>query len=295
MQPPSWIQESALGDPQKNEPCGTTAAAPGTPTNVVTPFKAGQQITVQWAEEVAHDGWFRIAISYNNRADLKDPTVQVNAQQIAIDASVVEPPVLPILADHLFPHTAASVTTPKAYSYMVTLPMQPCAKCTLQLIQFMGDHGPNGSNTMNAAYIYHHCADISISASTDGGTPTDAGKDVSIGSGGSAGAGGASTGGGGTGNNGGAGGSTGAGGSSGTSTGGATGSTSTGSTVSTTTGPTGTTTTTTGSGAGGSSTSMPSSSDNGCSCRLASRTKPSMAALGALVGLALAARRRRQR
>jgi hypothetical protein len=116
--------------------------------------------------------------------------VQVDNNQIAIDASVVDPPVLPVLADHLFPHTAASVATPKMYSTTVTLPMQSCAKCTLQVIQFMADHGPNPSNTMSGAYIYHHCADISIAdgagtgattGSTTGGASTTAGATTGAG------------------------------------------------------------------------------------------------------------------
>jgi MYXO-CTERM domain-containing protein len=283
----------------------------------VTSFKAGQQVTVQWEETVAHDGWFRIALSYNNRADLHDPTVQVNSAMVAIDASVVDPPVLPVLADHLYPHTAASVATqlPKAYSYTVTLPAQTCAKCTLQLIQFMGDHGPNPSNTMSGAYIYHHCADISIqSASTDGGSDgnpgkVDGGKDASpsgAGGSGNAGAGGSSgaTGGGGTGAGGegttggsvGSGGSTTAGGSGGSGvTSGAGGSSNTGgsstTSMTTTGGSGGSATTTAGDGSGTANTG----NGGGCSCSVAGRNGSSWAPLAGLAAIALAMGRRRRR
>jgi len=182
-QPPSWIEQDTLGDPQKNEPCGSSATVPGTPTNVITPFAAGQQITVEWEEVIPHDGWFRIAVSYNDRADLKDPVVQVDQDMIAIDASVVDPPVLPVLADHLFPHAASSITPPKMYSTTVTLPTQTCTKCTLQVIQFMSAHGPNPSNSTDGQYIYHKCADISIEGGADGATATTTGSSGTAGTG----------------------------------------------------------------------------------------------------------------
>jgi hypothetical protein len=66
--------------------------------------------------------------------------------------------VAPVLVDGLFPHTAASITIPKGYSYDLTLPMKPCDKCTLQVIQIMLHH----ANNQPYGYTYHHCADISI-------------------------------------------------------------------------------------------------------------------------------------
>ena len=54
-------------------------------------------------------------------------------------AEVAISTVYPVLADNLFPHTAASVAANKAYTYTVTIPNTPCAKCTLQLLQFMAN------------------------------------------------------------------------------------------------------------------------------------------------------------
>ena len=85
------------------------------------------------------------------------------------------PPVAPVLVDGLYPHTAASITTPKAYSYDLKLPNTPCTRCTLQLVQFMNHHPYN----MPGGYFYHHCADISIQLGADGGAETvelDAGE-----------------------------------------------------------------------------------------------------------------------
>src|SRR6185437_2242755 len=79
MYPPQWVQEQdTLGDPQKAGPCGVDSSVSYTMTNAVTTFAPGQKIKVQWQETVAHDGWFRIALSYKNRTDLTDPPYAVN-------------------------------------------------------------------------------------------------------------------------------------------------------------------------------------------------------------------------
>jgi MYXO-CTERM domain-containing protein len=188
--PMSWMSQDVVGGPQKQSPCGDEGG--GTATGAVTPFQAGETITIQWTEVVPHDGWFRIALSYNDRADLMDPPYELNAAGNSVDAGIENPPVAPVLVDGLFPHTAASIRTPKSYSYDLTLPTTPCDKCTLQVIQIMLNH----PNNRPYGYTYHHCADISIQggeeggiASTDGGNP-DAMAGASGSSGGASGAGG---------------------------------------------------------------------------------------------------------
>ena len=42
----------------------------------------------------------------------------------------------------------------------VKLPNINCDKCTLQVVQFMAEHGHN----MDGDYSYHHCADLKITA-----------------------------------------------------------------------------------------------------------------------------------
>ena len=49
------------------------------------------------------------------------------------------------------------------------LPNITCEKCTLQIVQFMEDHGFN----KDRGYPYHHCADIKITA--DASKPLDKG------------------------------------------------------------------------------------------------------------------------
>src|SRR5579859_5571739 len=70
--PPSWTVDSdSSGTPQKAFPCGVLPTDSFTRTNVITTFAPGQKVTVKWTEEVAHDGWFRIALSYVNGAEFK--------------------------------------------------------------------------------------------------------------------------------------------------------------------------------------------------------------------------------
>jgi hypothetical protein len=134
----------------------------------VTPFSPGQKIMVQWEEVIAHDGHFRISLALSSRSELSDPMTTEAAGACGFGttvcstgATIENPPLMPVLLDGLFVHTAASVTTPMVYKQEVTLPNVTCAKCTLQVIQFMNHH-PQG-------YFYHHCADISIQPGGGGG------------------------------------------------------------------------------------------------------------------------------
>ncbi|MFO0727842.1 MAG: SCE4755 family polysaccharide monooxygenase-like protein [Myxococcota bacterium] len=170
IDPPSWLQENALGNPQKDAPCGGEGAH--TLSNIVTTFRPGQVITVRWQETIYHPGHWRIAIA-ENRADLPEPQVTTDANQLAVSATIVDPPVLPILADNLFPvHGSGSN---RMLQFDVTLPNITCAHCTLQVIQFMEGHGPPN-------YIYHHCADIAlVPDAPDAGPTMDATMDVDLG------------------------------------------------------------------------------------------------------------------
>ena len=67
------------------------------------------------------------------------------------------------------------LTTPMApWETDIQLPNISCAKCTLQVIQFMADHAYN----QPGGYAYHHCADLQITADPskllDKGWPTAA-------------------------------------------------------------------------------------------------------------------------
>ena len=69
--PPSWAEQDGQGQPQKTAPCGQadpqTAAVP---TGVVTPFHAGQTITVTINETTYHPGHYRVVLSATGQGGL---------------------------------------------------------------------------------------------------------------------------------------------------------------------------------------------------------------------------------
>jgi Lytic polysaccharide mono-oxygenase, cellulose-degrading len=171
LEPASWAVEDAQGNPQKAGPCGGTGVQE---TGAVTTFRAGQVITVAWQETVPHPGHFRISLA-RDRADLIDPVVQTaNGDGVSgnsISADIMSPVAYPVLADNLFPRD--SVPAPQPFSTTVTLPDETCENCTLQVIQFMAQHGPG--------YFYHHCANVNIVAA-DAEIPADDGATGAAGS-----------------------------------------------------------------------------------------------------------------
>lgn len=163
LEPGSWIEENNLGDPQKLGPCGGTSANGGTPTNVVTKAQGGQRLHLKWTETVYHPGHYRISLSVKSRDQLPaDPQVESRASDkgpISVSAPIDPSPKAPVLVDGLFPHNTrpASNTT---WETDVTLPNITCDRCTLQIVQFMAEHGLN----KDGGYFYHHCADLQITA-----------------------------------------------------------------------------------------------------------------------------------
>ena len=114
--------ENDLGDPQKALPCGGTSANAGTPSNVVNKVQGGQKLHLKVQETVYHPGHYRASLAVN-RADLpQDPEVA----------------------------TKESARGPQSVS----------AVCTLQIVEFMAEHGLN----RDGGYFYHHCADLQITA-----------------------------------------------------------------------------------------------------------------------------------
>ncbi len=296
--PLDWITTNSEGDPQKITPCGVDPTMPSTftVTNAVTTLHVGDKVTFNWTETVPHDGHFRIALAINSRDELTDPVVtQMNSDGTA--AAVAISTALPVLADNLFPHTAASVSPGKAYTTSIIIPNTPCTKCTLQLLQFMANH------PLDPSYFYHQCADVTIlAASGSGGTSgaTGGSSGAAGKTGGTGGAGGKTGGTGGviTGTGGSNNGSGGAASGTGGATSGSGGATSgTGGAVATGTGGSavgsgGTAATGSGgSGTGGSAEGGGSS--GGCACQLGA-ANGSLTGLG-LLGVALLCVRRRRR
>jgi len=157
VEPPSALstENGGKGAP----PCGE-----GTPSGVVTKAQGGHPFTIRLIEFIPHPGHYRIALSVNSRAEIpKDAEALVKDGQ-SVSAPIDSNPKIPVLMDGVFVHT----TTPRNTEWKVdvTLPNLTCEKCTLQVTQFMAQHGLNPGG----GFYYHHCADLQITA--DPGLPS---------------------------------------------------------------------------------------------------------------------------
>jgi hypothetical protein len=168
LEPQSWLVENNLGDPQKLGPCGGTTANGGMPSNAVTKVTGGQKLHVKVQETVYHPGHYRIALAVNSRAELPpDPDATTRDSEKgpwSVSAPIASSPRIPVLADGLFVHTSKQGDP---WETDVQLPNINCPHCTLQITQFMADHGYN----KDGGYYYHHCADLQITA--DSSKPVD--------------------------------------------------------------------------------------------------------------------------
>ena len=162
-EPENWVEQGSLGDPQKTGPCGNEGAL--RPTGAITAYRTGQTITIQFRETIYHPGHFRVALATEDRSELPPmPTVTPDSRSDCGSIPIMDPPVFPVLADGLLPHTSP---LSGVQEMEVTLPEGvTCDHCTLQIVQWMRDHG--------APCFYYHCADVSISdVVVDSGPSTD--------------------------------------------------------------------------------------------------------------------------
>lgn len=158
--PASWMSQDSLGAPQKLGPCGDEGG--GTPTGAVTTFAPGETITVSVKEVVFHPGHYRVALAVNSRDELPAEPI-VTAGTTPCGSVPIDPtPAFPVLVDGALQHNSAFSGS---QSIKVTLPSDvTCTHCTLQVIEFMSNHGLNDPG----GCFYHHCADIAIKASGSG-------------------------------------------------------------------------------------------------------------------------------
>jgi hypothetical protein len=161
LEPASWIEETANGDPQKMGPCGGTSTDPGKPSGKVTNVQGGDKLHLKIQETVYHPGFYRVALAVNSRDELpKDPeakTEQTATGARSVSGAIVYPPLPPVLADGLFQHISRF---DKEQEADVEIPNITCSKCTLQVVEFMAAHGLN----KDGDYTYHHCAVLQIRA-----------------------------------------------------------------------------------------------------------------------------------
>ena len=171
VEPASWIVEDDRGDPQKGFPCGGSNTDYGKPSYAVSQAVGGSKLHLKVQETIYHPGHYRIALAVNSPSELPvDPKATTetgpNGQPRSLSGEIMNPVQMPVLADGLFPHQA-KLDAPLETD--VPLPNISCRRCTLQVIQFMEQHGPNNPGL----YTYHHCATIQIAA--DPKKPIDAG------------------------------------------------------------------------------------------------------------------------
>ncbi|HET9160160.1 MAG TPA: SCE4755 family polysaccharide monooxygenase-like protein [Caulobacteraceae bacterium] len=162
IEPKGWIEENNLGDPQKAGPCGGTSQNPGKPTGVVTTVPGGELLHVKVKETVYHPGHFRVALAVLDRkelpADPEDTTREGPRGPISVSGKVETNIKPPFLADGVLDH---HVRIPQQeFDTYVKIPNINCDHCTLQVIQFMEEHGVNP----DGRFTYHHCADLKIVA-----------------------------------------------------------------------------------------------------------------------------------
>jgi len=161
LAPQSWIVENNLGDPQKLGPCGGTSADGGMPTNIVNKIQGGQKLHLKLQETVFHPGHYRVALAVNSRAELPADPESVTKESArgpqSVSAAIDKQPKMPVLADGLFPHT---VRMNDPWETDIDIPNINCPKCTLQIVEFMAEHGVN----KDGGFFYHHCADLQITA-----------------------------------------------------------------------------------------------------------------------------------
>jgi hypothetical protein len=166
LEPASRLVEDQRGDPQKLGPCGGTSAAAGTPTGIVNSAVGGSKLHIKVQETIYHPGFYRVSLAVKALDELPADPVAVTRDTEkgpwSISGAIQSNPQMPVLADGLNSHRTrpAAGTQLPPFETDVQLPNINCEKCTLQIVQFMEDHGYN----KDGGYTYHHCADVKITA-----------------------------------------------------------------------------------------------------------------------------------
>ena len=169
LEPANSLVQDERGDPQKLAPCGGSAIGPGTPTNAITEARGGDMLHIKIREAVFHPGHYRVAMAVNSIDELPPDPVTTKHESprgpLSVSAKIDPHPKPPVLADGLFVHTERPIPG-SFHEADIRLPNINCDKCTLQVIQWMGEHRgrPAGALNPDGDYSYHHCAHVKITA-----------------------------------------------------------------------------------------------------------------------------------
>ena len=173
IEPASWLLENDRGDPQKAGPCGGSNTDWGKPSYIIGKAVGGAKLHIKVQETIYHPGHYRVALAVNSPTELPvDPVTQTRESERgpwSVSATIQNPVQIPVLADGLFVHSERPTGQAAPFETDVTLPNISCKKCTLQVVQFMADHGFNNPG----GYSYHHCAELQITK--DPGKPATPG------------------------------------------------------------------------------------------------------------------------
>ena len=163
LEPANMLMQNEIGDPQKLAPCGGRSNDPGTPTNAVTQVRGGDMLHIKIREAIFHPGHYRVALAVNSRDEFPaDPETTTRATPrgpFSVSAKIDPRPRPPVLADGLFVHTERPAPG-SFHETDIRMPNINCEACTLQIIQWMGEHALNADGD----YSYHHCAALKITA-----------------------------------------------------------------------------------------------------------------------------------
>jgi len=163
FEPTNMLMQNEVGDPQKLAPCGGRSNDPGTPTNAISQARGGDMLHIKIREAIFHPGHYRVALAVNSQDELPPDPVTTTRETprgpFSVSATIDPNPKPPVLADGLFVHTERPAPG-SFHEADIRLPNINCEKCTLQIIQWMGEHRLNEDGD----YSYHHCAALKITA-----------------------------------------------------------------------------------------------------------------------------------
>ena len=167
LEPASWIEEDARGDPQKLAPCGGTIGDAGTRSGTVTEVLGGSRLRIVVNETIYHPGHFRVALARRPNWLPPDPVVTTKETERGLrsdSARIEDEPEPPIIADGLWVHDESYTGIRETE---IDIPNIDCEGCFLQVIQFMAEH----PGVREGDFSYHHCAVLNITA--DAALPID--------------------------------------------------------------------------------------------------------------------------